>query len=130
MKTIHIALAKKKKSKSKPKSNRSAFMKALMTAFAKSEPEVISDAFVNKDLDTFSAKFQKICETLKLQATPKEDEKDQTSVTAKVIRPFIVGRTLPSKLSKETLAFFADGKTPQRALDLVARVKAIEARNK
>jgi hypothetical protein len=134
MRTIQITLASKKKKKGKPKSNRSAFMKALMTAFAKAEPEVISDAFVAKDLENFQSKFQKVVDALIAQATPedqKEDEKDQASVTAKVIRPFIVGRTLPSKLPKETLAFFAeDRKTPQAALDLVAKVKKIEARNK
>ena len=52
-------------------------------------------------------------------------KKKAPAITAK--GTFIVGKTLPEKLSKATKDFFNTGVTPQKAFDIVARFKTAQA---
>jgi hypothetical protein len=89
MRVLHITLAKhrnKSKKGKTAKSPRSQFMTELMRLLTKNDPDATSEAFVNKDLETFIAKFKPVYEGMLALATPPVDEKDQTSVTATVHR--------------------------------------------
>lgn len=59
---------------------------------------------------------------------PGQTKKKVPAITA--TGTFVVGKTLPDKLPKATQEFFKTGVTPQKAYDIVARVKAVEAKSR